>query len=54
MSLPNATRNTTENPPKNAVAAPVDKREQAADVDRKVPIMDPFLSFDGQLTRLLV
>jgi hypothetical protein len=36
MSLPNATKDTTEHPPKNAVAAPVNKQEKAADVDRKV------------------
>ncbi len=36
MSLPNATRDTTEHPGKYAVPAPVDKREQAADIDRKV------------------
>ncbi|KAF8263795.1 hypothetical protein EI94DRAFT_1772841 [Lactarius quietus] len=36
MSLPNATRDTTEHPGKYAVTAPVDRREQAADVDRKL------------------
>lgn len=36
MSLPNATRDTTEHPSKYAVTAPVDRNEQAADVDRKV------------------
>ena len=36
MSLPNATRDTTEHPSKYAVPAPVDRSEQAADVDRKV------------------
>jgi hypothetical protein len=36
MSLPNAAKDTTEHPPKNAVAAPVNKQEKAADVDRKV------------------
>lgn len=36
MSLPNATKDTTEHPPKNAVAAPVNKQEKDADVDRKV------------------
>ncbi|KAH8992986.1 hypothetical protein EDB92DRAFT_520703 [Lactarius akahatsu] len=36
MSLPNATRDTTEHPSKYAVPAPVDRREQAADVDRKL------------------
>jgi hypothetical protein len=36
MSLPNATRDTTDHPSKNAVPAPVDRSEQAADVDRKV------------------
>jgi hypothetical protein len=36
MSLPNAAKDTTEHPPKNAVAAPVNKQEKAADVDRKL------------------
>jgi hypothetical protein len=36
MSLPTATRDTTEHPAKNAVSAPVNKQEKAADVDRKV------------------
>jgi len=36
MSLPNAAKDTTEHPHKNAVAAPVNKQEKAADVDRKV------------------
>lgn len=36
MSLPTATRDTTEHPAKNAVSAPVNKEEKAADVDRKV------------------
>lgn len=36
MSLPNATRDTTEHPSKYAVPAPVDRSEQAADVDRKL------------------
>lgn len=36
MSLPNATRDTTEHPGNNAVTAPVDRREQAADIDRKL------------------
>ncbi|KAF8481546.1 hypothetical protein DFH94DRAFT_731269 [Russula ochroleuca] len=36
MSLQNATKDTTEHPPKNAVAAPVNKQEKAADVDRKL------------------
>ena len=36
MSLPNAAKDTTEHPPKNAVAAPVNKQEKDADVDRKV------------------
>ena len=36
MSLPSAVKDTTEHPPKNAVAAPVNKEEKAADVDRKV------------------
>ncbi|KAI9441014.1 hypothetical protein H4582DRAFT_2074783 [Lactarius indigo] len=36
MSLPNATRDTTEHPSKYAVPAPVNRREQAADVDRKL------------------
>ena len=36
MSLPNATKDTTEHPPKNAVAVPVNKQERDADVDRKV------------------
>jgi hypothetical protein len=36
MSLPNAAKDTTEHPPKNAVAAPVNNQEKAADVDRKV------------------
>jgi len=36
MSLPNAAKDTTEHPPKNAVAAPVNKQEKTADVDRKV------------------
>lgn len=38
MSLPNATKDTTEHPPKNAVAAPVNNQEKAADVDRKVVV----------------
>lgn len=37
MSLPTATRDTTEHPGKYSVTAPADKREKAADVDRKVP-----------------
>jgi hypothetical protein len=36
MSLPDAIKDTTEHPNKNAVSAPVDKKEKAADVDRKV------------------
>ncbi|KAI0279401.1 hypothetical protein BGY98DRAFT_968754 [Russula aff. rugulosa BPL654] len=36
MSLPNAAKDTTEHPPKNAVAAPVNKQEKDADVDRKL------------------
>ncbi|KAN0107712.1 Protein of unknown function (DUF4449) domain containing protein [Russula decolorans] len=36
MSLPNAAKDTTEHPPKNAVAAPVNNQEKAADVDRKL------------------
>jgi hypothetical protein len=36
MSLPTAAKDTSEHPPKNAVAAPVNKQEMAADVDRKV------------------
>ncbi|KAH9958918.1 hypothetical protein BC827DRAFT_1135468 [Russula dissimulans] len=36
MSLPNATKDTTEHPAKNAVSAPVNKQEKAADVDRKL------------------
>jgi hypothetical protein len=36
MSLPDAIRDTTEHPSKNAVSAPVDRQEKAADVDRKV------------------
>lgn len=36
MSLPTAAKDTTEHPPKNAVAAPVNKQEMVADVDRKV------------------
>lgn len=36
MSLPNAAKDTTEHPPKNAVSAPANKQEKAADVDRKV------------------
>jgi hypothetical protein len=36
MSLPNAVKDTSQHPPKNAVAAPVNKKEKAADVDRKV------------------
>jgi hypothetical protein len=36
MSLPTAAKDTTEHPPKNAVAAPVNKQELVADVDRKV------------------
>ena len=51
MSLPTPTRDTTEHPGKNTVTAPVNKREQAADVDRKVPSYD-LPAFFGQLTRL--
>ncbi|KAH9952567.1 hypothetical protein BGW80DRAFT_1420325 [Lactifluus volemus] len=36
MSLPDAIKDTTEHPNKNAVSAPVDKKEKAADVDRKL------------------
>ncbi|KAA1478008.1 hypothetical protein DENSPDRAFT_867808 [Dentipellis sp. KUC8613] len=36
MSLPPAQKNTTENPPANAVADPVDKAKKNADVDRKI------------------
>ena len=43
MSLPNAAKDTTEHPPKNAVAAPVNKQEKAADVDRKVLSFMPLL-----------
>lgn len=43
MSLPNAAKDTTEHPPKNAVAAPVNKQEKAADIDRKVLLFMPFL-----------
>lgn len=42
MSLPNAAKDTSEHPPKNAVAAPVNKQEMAADVDRKVLSFIPF------------
>ena len=41
MSLPSAVKDTTEHPPKNAVAAPVNKEEKAADVDRKVLLFMP-------------
>jgi hypothetical protein len=43
MSLPGAIKDTTEHPSKNAVSAPVDKKEKAADVDRKV-ILRPYPS----------
>lgn len=43
MSLPNAVKDTTEHPPKNAVASPVNKKEKAADVDRKVLLRMPLL-----------
>ncbi|KAI0245752.1 hypothetical protein BJV78DRAFT_1260530 [Lactifluus subvellereus] len=36
MSLPNAIRDTTEHPSKNAISAPVDRQEKIADVDRKL------------------
>src|SRR6266403_5787928 len=52
MSLPNATKDTTEHPPKNAVAAPVNKQEKAADVDRKV-LSFMYLSLTLLLTLLL-
>jgi hypothetical protein len=44
MSLPDAIKDTTEHPNKNAVSAPVDKKEKAADVDRKV-LFHPYLVF---------
>ncbi len=44
MSLPSAVKDTSEHPPKNAVAAPVNKQEKAADVDRKVLQSIPLLS----------
>ena len=53
MSLPNAVKDTTEHPPKNAVAAPVNKQEKAADVDRKVLPFMP-LSLTLWLTLLLL
>lgn len=39
MSLPQATKDTSEHPPKTAVAAPVDKANKKADVDRKVRLL---------------
>jgi Family of unknown function (DUF5923) len=44
MTLQNAIKDTTEHPPKNAVAAPVNKQEEAADVDRKVLSCMPLFS----------
>ena len=35
MSLPAATKDTSEHPSKTAVAAPVDKANKEADIDRK-------------------
>jgi hypothetical protein len=39
MSLPDAIRDTTEHPSKNAVSAPIDRQEMADDVDRKVLLL---------------
>ena len=36
MSLPQATKDISEHPTANAVVDPVDKKAQAADVERKV------------------
>ncbi|KAI0028014.1 hypothetical protein K488DRAFT_90191 [Vararia minispora EC-137] len=36
MSLPPAVKDTTEHPPKNAVASPVNKANKDADIDRKM------------------
>jgi hypothetical protein len=49
MSLPPAVRDTTEHPPKNAVSAPANRQDKAADVDRKVsalPLPLPFADHD--------
>ncbi|KAI0275464.1 hypothetical protein BC834DRAFT_840264 [Gloeopeniophorella convolvens] len=45
MSLPNATKDTTEHPGKNAVSSPVDKQQKAADVDRKLRFYGIFEAF---------
>jgi len=42
MSLPAAPKQTTEKPAAGAVMEPVNKDEQAADIDRKVSLPEHF------------